>query len=198
MANEIVPYRGGRFYFTAGRVRRRGVETGARVATRAGVALQAALTWNAHRYTRYLVDSVHYDTTKAGIFADFSGNRVVGVPAFTGSVSLDIAPAVVKTLRVRFGVESMSSFFADDANQVKVSSYRIAARRLRARTAAQRGGRRVARRALAPFDARRVRRLVQNRPNPVGPVAVLRLHEDRAQADDRVAVALHLTHVQQM
>lgn len=126
VANEIVPYRGGQFYFTAGRVRRRGVEVGARFATRAGVALQAALTWNAHQYTRYLVDSVHYDTTKAGIFADFSGNRVVGIPAFTGSVSLDIAPAVVKPLRVRFGVESMSSFFADDANQVKVASYRIA------------------------------------------------------------------------
>jgi iron complex outermembrane receptor protein len=126
VANEIVPYRGGRFYFTAGRVRRRGVEVGARVATRAGVAVQAALTWNAHRYTRYLVDSVHYDTTKAGVFADYSGNRVVGVPSFTGAFALDVAPAVIKPLRVRLGVESMSSFFADDANQVPVPAFRSA------------------------------------------------------------------------
>jgi iron complex outermembrane receptor protein len=124
--NEIVPYRGGRFYFTAGRVRRRGAELGARIATRAGVSLQAAVTWNAHRYTRYLVDSVHYDSTKAGVFADYSGNRVVGVPSFVGSFALDVTPTAIKPLRVRVGVENMSSFFADDANQVKVPSYRIA------------------------------------------------------------------------
>ncbi|MGH7520341.1 MAG: TonB-dependent receptor family protein [Gemmatimonadales bacterium] len=126
VTNEIVPYRGGRFYFTAGRVRRRGAEFGARIATRAGVAVQAALTWNAHRYTRYLVDSVHYDTTKAGVFADYGGNRVVGVPALIGALALDVTPAALKPLRLRLGVESMGSFFADDANQVKVPSYRVA------------------------------------------------------------------------
>ena len=124
--NEIIPYRGGRFYFTAGRVRRRGAELGARVATSAGVALQAALTWNAHRYTEYLVDSVHYDTTKAGVFADYSGNDVVGVPAFTGSLALDVTPAALRPVRLRLGVESIGSFYADDANQVTVPSYRVA------------------------------------------------------------------------
>lgn len=124
--NEIIPYRGGRFYFTAGKVRRRGAELGARVSTSAGVALQAALTWNAHHYTEYLVDSVHYDTTKAGVFADYSGNRVVGVPAFIGAFAVDITPAAIRPVRLRIGVENMGSFFADDANQVKVPSYRIA------------------------------------------------------------------------
>jgi iron complex outermembrane receptor protein len=124
--NEIIPYRGGRFYFTAGRVRRRGAELGARVSTSARVAFQAALTWNAHDYTEYLVDSVHYDTTKAGVFADYSGNRVVGVPAFIGAFALDIMPAVIKPVRLRIGVENIGSFFADDANQVKVPSYGIA------------------------------------------------------------------------
>ncbi|HEV8509322.1 MAG TPA: TonB-dependent receptor [Gemmatimonadales bacterium] len=122
--DEIVPYRGGRFYFTAGRVRRRGAELGARVAARAGVALQAALTWTDHRYTRYLVDSVHYGSP--GRFADYRGNRVVGVPAFTGNFALDVSPAAFGPLRARLGVEAMSAFFADDANQVKVPAYRIA------------------------------------------------------------------------
>ena len=122
--DEIVPYRGGRFYFTAGRVRRRGAELGARVTTRAGVALHAALTWNDHRYTRYLVDSVHYGSP--GAVADFSGNRVVGVPAFVGAFAVDVTPAAVRPLRVRIGVDAMSSFFADDANQVKVPSFRSA------------------------------------------------------------------------
>ena len=124
VTDEIVPYRGGRFYFTAGWVRRRGAELGARVATRAGVSLQTALTWNAHRYTRYRVDSVHYGVP--GAFADYGGNRVVGVPPFTGSVALDVAPPALKPLRARLGVEAMSSFFADDANRVPVPSYRIA------------------------------------------------------------------------
>jgi len=124
--NEIIPYRGGRFYFTAGRVRRRGAELGAKLSTSAGVALQAALSWNAHHYTEYLVDSVHYDSTKAGVFADYSGNNVVGVPGFIGALALDITPAAVKPVRLRIGVESLGSFHADDANQVKVPSYRIA------------------------------------------------------------------------
>jgi iron complex outermembrane receptor protein len=126
VVNEIVPYSGGSFYFTAGRVRRRGAELGARVATSAGVALQAALSWNEHRYTHYQVDSVHYDTTKAGVFADYSGNNVVGVPAFIGSLALDVTPAALKPLRLRLGVENIGSFFADDANTVKVPSFRIA------------------------------------------------------------------------
>ena len=122
--NEIVPYRGGRFYFTAGRVRRRGAELGARVGTSAGIALQAALTWNAHRYTQYVVDSVHYGVP--GATADYSGNDVVGVPAFVGALALDVTPAVLRPVRVRLEVENIGSFYADDANQVKVPSYRVA------------------------------------------------------------------------
>jgi iron complex outermembrane receptor protein len=122
--DEIVPYRGGRFYFTAGKVRRRGAELGARIAARPGVALQVALTWTDHRYTTYVVDSVHYG--RPGVFADYRGNRVVGVPAFTGSVALDISLLAVRPLRARVGVEAMSAFFADDANQVKVPAFRIA------------------------------------------------------------------------
>jgi iron complex outermembrane recepter protein len=122
--NEIIPYRGGRFYFTAGRVRRRGAELGARVGTSAGIALQAALTWNAHQYIEYVVDSVHYGVP--GATADYSGNNVVGVPAFIGALALDVTPAVLRPVRLRLEVENIGSFYADDANQVKVPSYRIA------------------------------------------------------------------------
>lgn len=126
VADEIVPYQGGRFYFTAGRVRRRGLELGTRVTLRSGVSLQTAFTWTDHRYTRYIVDSVHYPGSTPGSFADYAGNRVVGVPAFTSSLALDLAPPALKPLRVRLGVEAVGSFFADDANQVEVPSYRIA------------------------------------------------------------------------
>lgn len=122
--NEIIPYQGGRFYFTAGHARRRGVELGGSVATNAGVALHAALTWNAHTYTEYVVDSVHYGVP--GATADYGGNDIVGVPQFIGALGLDVTPAALRPVRVRLGVESSGSFFADDANQVKVPSYRIA------------------------------------------------------------------------
>jgi iron complex outermembrane receptor protein len=124
VSDEIVPYRGGRFYFTAGRARRRGAELGVRVVALHGVSLQAAITWTDHRYTRYVVDSMHYG--RPGSVADYSGNRVVGVPAFTDAFALDVTPAAMRPIRVRFGVQGMSSFFADDANQVKVPAYRLA------------------------------------------------------------------------
>ena len=124
VTDEIVPYRGGRFYLTAGRVRRRGAELGLRVGVAGGLSVQTALAFADHRYTEYVVDSVHYGSP--GAFADYSGNRVVGVPDLTYAVAVELAPPILKPARLRFAVQGMSSYFADDANQVQVPAYRIA------------------------------------------------------------------------
>ncbi len=121
--NEIVPYRGGRFYFTAARARRRGAELGLTLRARGGVAVQAAVAWQRHRYRDYVVDSVHYG--RAGAFADYSGNRVVGVPGWTYAASLVWAPAALKPLQLRLGIQGTSAYFTDDANQIEVSGSRI-------------------------------------------------------------------------
>ncbi len=121
--NEIVPYRGGRFYFTAARAQRRGVELGLTLHTTGGVALQTAVAWQQHHYRDYVVDSVHYG--RAGAFADYSGNRVVGVPGWTYAASLVWAPAAIKPLQLRLGVQGTSGYFTDDANQIAVSGSRI-------------------------------------------------------------------------
>lgn len=121
--NEIVPYRGGRFYFTAARARRRGAELGFTLRAKGGVALQTALAWQQHRYRAYVVDSVYYG--RPGAFADYSGNRVVGVPGWTYAASLVWTPAAIKPLELRFGVQGTSAYFADDANQIDVSGSRI-------------------------------------------------------------------------
>lgn len=121
--NEIVPYRGGRFYFTAGKVRRRGAELGLRLAAGSGVTLHTALTYTDHRYTRYVVDSAYYGAP--GASADYSGNRVVGVPQFTYAGALEFAPQATRPLELRIGVQGMSRFFADDANTVDVPPYRL-------------------------------------------------------------------------
>jgi iron complex outermembrane receptor protein len=121
--DEIVPYRGGRFYFSAGRVRRAGVELGLSARTESGVAVQGTLAYAHHRYREYVVDSVHYG--RPGALADYTGHQVVGVPALTYGVSAEAAPAFVAPLWVRASVQGQSSYFADDANAVRVAGFKI-------------------------------------------------------------------------
>jgi iron complex outermembrane recepter protein len=121
--NEIVPYRGGRFYFSAGAVRRRGAELGARLVTAPGIEMEAALTGSDHRYTSYMVDSVHYG--RPGAFADFGGNRVVGVPDFHGSGVLRWTPRFLDEVELDLGVQRVDGYWADDANQVRVPGYTL-------------------------------------------------------------------------
>jgi iron complex outermembrane receptor protein len=121
--NEIVPYRGGRFYFTAGRVRRQGAELGLTVAAAGGLGARGALTVNRHRYTEYQVDSVHYGVP--GRVADYAGNRVVGVPDVHYGASLSYAPAVLPGVRLEGGVTGVGRYYADDANAVEVPGYAL-------------------------------------------------------------------------
>ncbi len=120
--NEIVPYRGGRFYFTAGQAGRTGVELGGRVA-RGPLAVQAAFTYNHHRYLDYTVDSVHYG--KPGATADYSGNAVVGIPDWTWSTGLSFAPAGLGGMRTQLTWQGSTDYFADDANTITVEGYGI-------------------------------------------------------------------------
>ncbi len=123
--NEIVPYRGGRFYFTAGEARRRGLEIGANVFATHGLSLETALTLSSNTYQEYRVDSVHYDPTLDGHFADYAGNKIVGVPGMYGSAVIGFAPAELKGFGLKFGVTRVGEYFADDANVVSVPSYTI-------------------------------------------------------------------------
>lgn len=126
VTNEIVPYRGGRFYFTAGKARRRGVELGGLARANGGVSLQTALSFTNNTYQTYLVDSVHYDKAKAGHFADYSGNQIVGVPRVFGSATLGFSPNAWRGFTVRVGAQGFGKYFADDANTVVVPGYAIA------------------------------------------------------------------------
>jgi iron complex outermembrane receptor protein len=121
--NEIVPYRGGRFYFTAGEVRRQGAELGLALDAAAGLSARGALTLNRHRYARYVVDSVHYGAP--GRLANYAGNRVVGVPDVHFGATLGFAPAAVRGLRLEGGVTGAGRYYADDANQVVVPGYTL-------------------------------------------------------------------------
>ena len=121
--NEIVPYRGGRFYFTAGRVRRQGAELGLALQGAHGVSGRGALTVNRHRYTAYQVDSMHYGVP--GRLADFAGNRLVGVPDLHFGATIAFAPEAMRGVRFEGGVTSAGRYFADDANAVAVPGYTL-------------------------------------------------------------------------
>jgi iron complex outermembrane recepter protein len=125
VTNEIVPYRGGRFYFTAAKAVRRGAEFGLRASTAPGVAVQAALTLSDHKYKEYQVDSVHYNSRLAGHFADFSDNKVVGVPDRMVTLVVDFAPSFARLFTVSAELQNIGDYFADDANLVSVPGYSL-------------------------------------------------------------------------
>ncbi|MEK7402314.1 MAG: TonB-dependent receptor [Gemmatimonadota bacterium] len=120
VTNEIVPYSGGRFYFMAGKARRQGAELGLSVQSSLGVGVQAAVTYNRHRYVSYIVDSTYYG--RPGFSADYSGNSVVGVPDLMSSGEVFFHPARFGWLRMEIGARHSVSYAVDDANTVTAPS----------------------------------------------------------------------------
>lgn len=132
ITDDAIPYNGGRYYLTAGRGRRQGAELGANAESRAGVFGSAALTVSRNRYLDYVVDSAVIfptDPTKAGRRADYSGNRVVGLPGVQATVEAGFTvpgtggPA--RGVRLAAGVEHVGRYYADDANRVRVPAYTL-------------------------------------------------------------------------
>lgn len=121
--NEIVPYRGGRFYFTAGRAQRSGAELGLVAVARGGLRLDASLALSRNEYSSYTVDSVHYGVP--GALADYSGNRIVGVPSAIWALGLGYTLPGRVPFTARAVVEGISSYFADDANAVTVKGHGV-------------------------------------------------------------------------
>jgi iron complex outermembrane receptor protein len=137
--NEIVPYRGGRFYFTAGEARRTGVEVSLSAQAKHGFRLDNALTLSKNTYEKYVVDSVHYG--KAGAFADYSGNLIVGIPKWFYSSNLVWSESTAPLgLGFSVGVQGVGSYFADDANIVNVPASHLINASLRADRLVQAGG----------------------------------------------------------
>ena len=129
--NEIVPYRGGRFYFMAGRARRTGAEIAVTALAKGDLRFENSLTLSRNRYTDYVVDSVHYG--KPGATADYSGNRIVGIPDwFYGSNATWSPSKAPLGLAAQVGVQGTGGYWADDANAVRVAEAHIVSASLRA------------------------------------------------------------------
>jgi iron complex outermembrane receptor protein len=123
VTNEIVPYNGGRYYLTAAKARRTGVEVGVAAAATSGIFANVAFTWSRNRYQNYVVDSALLG--RAGARADYSGNEIVGIPPVIAHVELGTEVPGLRSVRVKGGIEHLGAYFADDANKVSVPSYSI-------------------------------------------------------------------------
>jgi len=121
--DDIVPYRGGRFYFTAGKTRRLGLEAGMTFFGPAGLSVEPVVTLIRARYVDYVVDSVHYGVP--GATADYAGNAAPGIPPTAWAVGL-AWHQVGGRLGARLNLHGISAYWADDANTVRVPAYAIA------------------------------------------------------------------------
>lgn len=122
--DDVIPYRGGRFYLNAAQTSRTGGELALSARTHSGVSVSTAFTWSRNKYDNYVVDSIHYNLPP-GRLADFSGNRMIGVPDVMYNVTVGYAPARLRGLRLQLGAQGSGKYWADDANTVKVPGYTL-------------------------------------------------------------------------
>ena len=119
VTNELVPYRGGRFYFSAGKARRQGMELAGELELEQGWAVRSSATVMRAEYLDYTVDSVHYG--RPGRIANYSGNAMVGVPRTMASAGVrwDVTDA---PLRVDGEMQYTGNYMLNDANTVELPS----------------------------------------------------------------------------
>ncbi len=121
--DDIIPYRGGRFYFTAGETRRIGAEVGIGLVTSPGISIQSSFSLSRNKYISYLIDSVHYN--KPNAFADLSNNKMAGVPDLFYNISVRYSPTFYKELFAEISLQSVGEYFANDANILSVPAYTL-------------------------------------------------------------------------
>lgn len=121
--NDIIPYRGGVFYFTAGETNRIGLETGLNVQFANGISFQGSFTYSNNKYKEYTVDSVHFG--KPGKIANYKDNLVAGIPDLIYYASINYAPEFFNGIYLGLSFNGLGKYFADDANKTEVPAYNI-------------------------------------------------------------------------
>jgi iron complex outermembrane receptor protein len=121
VSDDIIPYRGGRFYFTAGKTRRLGIEVGCSIELQSGLSLNTSAAFSHNNYVTYSVDSVHYGIP--GASADFSGHKMAGVPSVNYSARCRYSPRFAPEVFFEGALQGVGSYCADDANMFVVPAY---------------------------------------------------------------------------
>lgn len=127
--NDIVPYQNGRFYLTAGKTQRLGAEIGATTQLEHGFSLIAAVTISSSKYVNYTIDSAYtvrpINLSLSGKTLSYKDNDVVGIPGYLVNLRLRNDIPFVEGLYAEVSLQSIGSYYADDANTLTVPSYTI-------------------------------------------------------------------------
>jgi iron complex outermembrane receptor protein len=120
--NDIIPYSGGRYYMTAGKTSRFGIEAGVKIMTESGLYLKTNFTMLNSKYNDYKIDSVHIDPNKIGKYADYSNNKAAGIPGMFYRITLGYQPKFIDGLSIEVFMDGIGSYYTDDANKIEVPS----------------------------------------------------------------------------
>lgn len=115
---EPVPYSSGRFYLTAGKVQRRGLELGVGGEFAGGLSARVAGTFAKNTYDRYVIDSTYLGVPGASAVLD--GNAVVGLPGKVVNGTIGWRPPAALWLSFELGAQGNTKYWADDRNVVNV------------------------------------------------------------------------------
>ncbi len=118
--NELVPYSEGAYFMSVGKTERIGVELALETKFLDCLSFNTALTYMSGKYTNYKIDTLY-----AGFNADYTDNKIAGIPEFYYNVSLKYAPQDFYGLFAEINMQGVSKYFSDDANLYEVPSYGI-------------------------------------------------------------------------
>ncbi len=121
--DDIIPYSGGRFYFTAGKTRRTGIELSSSFQFQHGLRLDGSFTFSENKYVDYVVDSVHYGSP--GKSADYGDNKAAGIPDFFYFAGAAYIPEFFNWIYLNLNINGSGKYFADDANTIEVPAFSI-------------------------------------------------------------------------
>ena len=108
--DEIIPYENGKWFFSAGKSERKGFELSSRIGLKYA-NLNFAFTYIDAKYLKYEND-----------LGDHSGKVVPGIPNLWWNANLNFN---LKPLTLSVELAHTGRYFADDSNDIKVSSYTI-------------------------------------------------------------------------
>lgn len=112
VSDEIVPYNGGAWFFSAGESRRYGFEAGGQFDFQYGLSLKSALT----------LLQVEYETYNNEL-GNFSGKEVPGIAPLVFNARLRYT--IPAGFSAELGLEHVGAYYADDENTARVPSYTI-------------------------------------------------------------------------
>lgn len=108
--NDIVPFAGGAYFYTAGKSRRRGIEGSLECRPTARLTLRGSGTFSNNEYVEYQNN-----------VGDFAGNDMPGLPSLSWSASARMQ--LPRGFGAEVSTDGMDEYFADDANTAKTFAY---------------------------------------------------------------------------